>query len=54
MQLAIATVCLSGTLEEKLQAVAGAGFRNIEIFENDPCRSPGRRSRYAVGSRTSG
>jgi 4-hydroxyphenylpyruvate dioxygenase len=35
MQLAIATVCLSGTLEEKLQAVAGAGFRNIEIFEND-------------------
>jgi 4-hydroxyphenylpyruvate dioxygenase len=35
MQLAIATVCLSGTLEEKLQAVASAGFRNIEIFEND-------------------
>lgn len=35
MQTAIATVCLSGTLEEKLQAAAAAGFKNIEIFEND-------------------
>lgn len=31
----IATVSLSGTLEEKLAAAAGAGFDGIEIFEND-------------------
>src|SRR3954452_8776195 len=35
MQLAIATVCLSGTLAEKLEAVAAAGFKAVEIFEND-------------------
>jgi 4-hydroxyphenylpyruvate dioxygenase len=32
---AIATVCLSGMLEDKLDAVAGAGFDGVEIFEND-------------------
>ena len=32
---AIATVCLSGTLEDKLDAVGGAGFDGVEIFEND-------------------
>ncbi|MGY4652783.1 bifunctional sugar phosphate isomerase/epimerase/4-hydroxyphenylpyruvate dioxygenase family protein [Mycobacterium sp. URHB0021] len=32
---AIATVCLSGMLEAKLDAVAGAGFDGVEIFEND-------------------
>jgi len=31
----IATVCLSGTLEDKLQAAAHAGFDGIEIFEPD-------------------
>src|SRR3954451_20123914 len=31
----IATVCLSGALEEKLEAAAGAGFDAIELFEND-------------------
>lgn len=31
----IATVCLSGTLPEKLEAAAAAGFDGIEIFEND-------------------
>ena len=31
----IATVCLSGMLEDKLDAVAGAGFDGVEIFEND-------------------
>ena len=31
----IATVCLSGTLEDKLTAIAGAGFDGVEIFEND-------------------
>lgn len=31
----IATVCLSGTLTEKLEAIAHAGFDAVEIFEND-------------------
>lgn len=35
MKLAIATVCLSGTLDDKLQAIAKAGFEAVEIFEND-------------------
>jgi 3-dehydroshikimate dehydratase len=36
MKTSIATVCLSGRLEEKLEAVAAAGFRGVEIFEADP------------------
>jgi len=35
MRTSIATVCLSGGLREKLQAIAAAGFRGVEIFEND-------------------
>lgn len=35
MRHAIATVCLSGTLEEKLAAAAQAGFDGVEIFEPD-------------------
>lgn len=35
MRTSIATVCLSGGLSEKLQAIAAAGFRGVEIFEND-------------------
>ena len=35
MENAIATVCLSGGLSEKLLAIAGAGFKNVELFEND-------------------
>ena len=31
----IATVCLSGTLEDRLEAAAAAGFDAVEIFEND-------------------
>lgn len=31
----IATVSLAGTLPEKLEAAAGAGFDGVEIFEND-------------------
>jgi 4-hydroxyphenylpyruvate dioxygenase len=31
----IATVSLSGSLDEKLRAIAGAGFDEVEIFEND-------------------
>jgi 4-hydroxyphenylpyruvate dioxygenase len=35
MKTAIATVCLSGALNEKLDAIAAAGFKGVEIFEND-------------------
>ncbi|QCP00421.1 sugar phosphate isomerase/epimerase and 4-hydroxyphenylpyruvate domain-containing protein [Arthrobacter sp. 24S4-2] len=35
MRTGIATVCLSGTLREKMQACAIAGFDGIEIFEQD-------------------
>jgi 4-hydroxyphenylpyruvate dioxygenase len=35
MKTSIATVCLSGDLSEKLQAIAAAGFRGVEIFESD-------------------
>src|ERR1700750_3036704 len=31
----IATVSLSGSLDEKLRAIAAAGFNAVEIFEND-------------------
>ncbi|MGH3877635.1 MAG: TIM barrel protein [Actinophytocola sp.] len=39
-RLGIATVCLSGTLDDKLAAVAEAGFDGVEIFENDLVVSP--------------
>ena len=35
MKTSIATVCLSGGLSEKLQSIAAAGFRGVEIFESD-------------------
>ena len=35
MKLSIATVSLSGDLAEKLEAIARAGFKGVEIFEND-------------------
>lgn len=35
MKTSIATVSISGTLTEKLQAIAAAGFQGVEIFEND-------------------
>lgn len=35
MKTSIATVSISGTLTEKLQAIAAAGFDGVEIFEND-------------------
>jgi 4-hydroxyphenylpyruvate dioxygenase len=35
MRSAIATVSISGHLEEKLAAIAASGFDGIEIFEND-------------------
>lgn len=36
----IATVCLAGTLEEKMRAAAEAGFDGIEVFEPDLVASP--------------
>jgi 4-hydroxyphenylpyruvate dioxygenase len=41
LMTSIATVSLSGTLEDKLQAVARAGFDGVEIFENDLLAFPG-------------
>ena len=35
MKTAIATVCLSGGLNEKLEAIAAAEFDGVEMFEND-------------------
>ena len=35
MRKCIATVSLSGTLSEKLDAIAAARFDAIEVFEND-------------------
>lgn len=35
MRRSIATVSLSGTLRQKLEAIAAAGFDAIELFEND-------------------
>ncbi|WP_017582360.1 sugar phosphate isomerase/epimerase and 4-hydroxyphenylpyruvate domain-containing protein [Nocardiopsis valliformis] len=40
MRRSIATVSLSGTLEEKLSAAAKVGFDGVEIFENDLIASP--------------
>ncbi|MGO2633563.1 MAG: TIM barrel protein [Galactobacter sp.] len=40
MKTSIATVCLSGSLAEKLDACAAAGFDGVEIFEQDLVVSP--------------
>jgi 4-hydroxyphenylpyruvate dioxygenase len=40
LRRSIATVCLSGTLEDKLAAAAQAGFDGIEVFEPDLVASP--------------
>ena len=53
MKTGIATVSISGTLEEKIEAIAAAGFTGIEIFEQDfiadlrPPREVGARIRAA-------
>jgi 4-hydroxyphenylpyruvate dioxygenase len=44
MRTAIATVCVSGTLREKLEAIAAAGFAAVEIFEADLLAFPGKPS----------
>jgi 4-hydroxyphenylpyruvate dioxygenase len=41
MKTSIATVCVSGSLREKLEAIAAAGFAAVEIFENDLIAYPG-------------
>jgi 4-hydroxyphenylpyruvate dioxygenase len=35
MRPTIATVCLSGVLDEKFEAIAAAKFKGVELFEND-------------------
>jgi 4-hydroxyphenylpyruvate dioxygenase len=40
MRRSIATVCLSGSLEQKLRAAAAAGFDGVELFEPDLIASP--------------
>ena len=50
---AIATVCLSGTLEDKLAAAAAARFRGIEIFESDLVASPWSPQPGSAGVRPS-
>jgi 4-hydroxyphenylpyruvate dioxygenase len=50
----IATVCLSGTLTEKLHACAEAGFDEVEIFEPDLVASPASPEEVAALSRRLG
>ncbi|GAA1836247.1 bifunctional sugar phosphate isomerase/epimerase/4-hydroxyphenylpyruvate dioxygenase family protein [Agromyces salentinus] len=40
MRTSIATVCLSGTLDQKLVAARAAGFDGVEVFEPDLIASP--------------
>lgn len=40
MRKGIATVSISGVLEDKLRAIAAAGFEAIELFDNDLIGSP--------------
>ncbi len=40
MKTCIATVSVSGNLEEKIQAIAAVGFDGIEIFEQDFIADP--------------
>ncbi len=47
MKTSIATVSLSGTLSEKLDAIAAAKFDAVEIFENDLITFNGTPSRGA-------
>ena len=50
--VSISTVCLSGTLEDKLRAAAAAGFAGVEMLEYDLVMSPwspGRLAEEAAG-----
>ncbi|WP_224388047.1 sugar phosphate isomerase/epimerase and 4-hydroxyphenylpyruvate domain-containing protein [Pseudonocardia sp. ICBG1293] len=48
-RLSVATVCLSGTLEDKLAAAATAGFDGVEIFAPDLLAHP--ESPAGIGAR---
>lgn len=45
--VSISTVCLSGTLEDKLRAAAAAGFAGVEMLEYDLVMSPWSPRRLA-------
>jgi 4-hydroxyphenylpyruvate dioxygenase len=51
MKTSIATVSLSGALDEKLEAIAAARFAGVEIFENDllSFAAPPREVRRMIG-----
>ena len=51
---ALATVCISGTLEDKLAAAAAAGFDGVEIFEPDLVASPLAPAQLRVPVRRAG
>ena len=54
MRRSIATVSMSGTLREKLEAIAAARFDGFELFENDLIYyngSPAAVGRMAAGPR---
>ncbi|MDN5605720.1 MAG: sugar phosphate isomerase/epimerase, partial [Kocuria sp.] len=40
MRTSIATVCLSGSLRQKMRAASAAGFDGIEVFEQDLVVAP--------------
>lgn len=40
MKLCIATISISGNLEEEIEAIAAAGFDGIEILEQDLIADP--------------
>ncbi len=48
MRTSIATVCLSGTLDQKLIAARDAGFDGVEIFEPDLVASPSSPEKIRV------
>ena len=54
MKTSIATVCISGNLHDELQAIAAAGFRAVEIFENDLIAYPGSPPRRGWPDRRQG
>lgn len=54
MRTSIATVCVSGTLTEKLHAIADAGFDGVEVFEPDLLASPASPEEIAALARRLG
>lgn len=54
MRTSIATVCLSGTLADKLHAAAEAGFDGVEVFEPDLVASPASPEEIAALARRLG